>query len=76
MITENIAHKTSTIASLTGHSEQAVKLKLNRLIKAGLLHYGIIKEIKRLGKVYVMNPHFIRKGVKFSASLSELFDDI
>jgi hypothetical protein len=69
-------HTTSSIANLIGNTDQAVKLKLNRLTKLGVLHYGIMKENKRLGKVYIVNPHIIRKGVKLKGSLALIFDDI
>ena len=70
---ENDPHTTSSIAKLIGNSDQAVKIKLNRLIKLKALHYGILKENKRLGKVYIINPHIIRKGLKFKASLGIIF---
>ena len=52
------------IAKLIGTTPQSVKLKLNRLEKLDVLHYGIMKENKMLGKVYIVNPHIIRKGHK------------
>jgi hypothetical protein len=69
-------HTTLTIAEMTGNKRQAVKTKLNRLIDLGLLHYGVLKEKKKLGKVYIVNPHFIRKGLKFRPSLAVIFQDI
>lgn len=75
MIDDDNPHKTSTIAEVAGCTEQAVKLKLNRLIDLGLVYYGVIHSKKRLGKVYVINPHFIRKGKKMAGYLTELFDN-
>lgn len=76
MIDDDKPHTTSSIAKLAGCTNQAVKLKLNRLIDLGLLHYGVISSKKRLGKVYVLNPYLIRKGRKLAGYLTELFDDI
>ena len=76
MQNEDEPHTTLTIGEMTGNSKQAVKIKLNRLIDLGLLHYGVLKEKKGLGKVYIVNPHLIRKGLKFKPSLAVLFEDI
>ena len=76
MINDDNPHTTLSIAKLIGNTEQAVKLKLNRLKHLGVLHYGIMRENKRLGKVYIVNPHIIRKGVKLKGSLATIFDDI
>lgn len=69
-------HTTESIAKLIGTTPQSVKIKLNRLKQLGVLHYGIMKENKRLGKVYIVNPHIIRKGRKLKGSLATLFNDI
>jgi hypothetical protein len=69
-------HTTSSIAKLIINTDQAAKIKLNRLEKLGVIHYGILKENKNLGKVYIVNPHIIRKGVKLKGSLGSIFDDI
>ena len=76
VINDEKPHTTESIAKLIGTTPQSVKLKLNRLVKLDLLHYGIMKEYKRLGKVYIVNPHIIRKGVKFKGSLKTMFDEI
>ena len=68
--------KTSTIAVLINNKPQSTKRKINRLIKHGLLYYGVYKQNKRLGKVYIINPYFIRKGRKLSGGLRFLFQDI
>lgn len=75
MVDDDNPHKTSTIAKLTNCTEQAVKIKLNRLVNLGLLYYGFITTKKHLGKVYIMNPHFIRKGRKLAGYLRTLFDN-
>lgn len=76
MKNEDKPHSTESIAKLIGTTPQSVKLKLNRLEKLGVLHYGIMKENKMLGKVYIVNPHIIRKGHKLKGSLKTMFDDI
>ena len=73
---ENDPHTTESIAKLTKTTTQSVRGKLKRLEKLGILHYGIMRENKRLGKVYIVNPHIIRRGVKLKGSLATLFDDI
>jgi hypothetical protein len=65
--------KTSTIASLVKNSHQATKIKLNRLVDLGLLYYGILRVKKIYGKVYILNPHLIRKGRNQSRELLNLF---
>lgn len=69
-------HTASSIGKLIGTTSQSVKLKLHRLEELGVLHYGIMRENKRLGKVYIVNPHIIRKGLKLKGSLATIFDDI
>lgn len=69
-------HTTSSIAKLISNTDQAAKIKLNRLEKLGAIHYGILKENKNLGKVYIVNPHILRKGIKLKGSLGSIFDDI
>ena len=55
---------------------RAVKKKLNRLVDHNVLYYGIFKDKKSMGKVYVVNPHLIRKGNKLRAILGDIFNDI
>ena len=69
-------HTTNSIAELIGETPQGVKIKLNRLIKLNLLAYTKSIGNTSWGKVYIMNPHFIKKGLNFSKSVCELFDDI
>lgn len=76
MLDEDEPHTTKTIAKLVKESQQSVKNKINRLIKIGALYHGIMAEHKRLGKVYIINPHIIRKGVKLKESLGTLFNPI
>jgi hypothetical protein len=76
MINDGKPHTTESIAKLIGTTPQSVKLKLNSLEKIGVIHHGIMKENKRLGKVYIVNPHIIRKGHKMKQSLGTIFDEI
>ena len=69
-------HTTATIAIQCGYTVQAVKKKLNRLLEQNVLYYGIFKDKKSMGKVYVVNPHLIRKGNKLRAILGDIFNDI
>lgn len=55
---------TKKIALLIGKSENATKALINDLENRGLIWYGRLREYK--GKVYVLNPYFVRKGTKFS----------
>ena len=70
---DDTPHTASSIGKLIGLSEQSTKLKLNRMEDEGLLHYGTLKQEKHFGKVYVLNPSLIKKGLSFSNSLIELF---
>lgn len=69
-------HTTKSIGQLINNSPQATKNKLNNLIGLGLLYHGEIKEKKGWGKVYVVNPHLIRKGKSVKKYLGEIFNDI
>ena len=76
MINDEKPHTTESIAKLIGTTTQSVKRNLKSLQKLGVLHYGILKENKMLGKVYIVNPHIIRKGRKMKQSLGTIFDEI
>ena len=76
MINDDKPHTAVSIAKMIGTSQQSVKLKLKSLEKIGAIHHGIMKENKRLGKVYIVNPHIIRKGHKMKQSLGTTFDEV
>lgn len=76
MINDEKPHTAESIAKLIGTTRQSVKRNLKSLEELGVLHYGIMKENKRLGKVYIINPHIIRKGNKMKLSLRTIFDEI
>lgn len=61
---------------LIGESEQSTKIKLNALVNLNLLYYGKLHYRKSLGKVYVVNPHLLKKGKTFDKRLMSYFDDI
>ena len=67
---------TKKIGDLVNNTVQAVKKKLNNLAKAKLLYHGKVKGSGFNRKVYIVNPHFIKRGVKLEKFLSELFDGI
>lgn len=64
------------IGQLINNSEQATKKKLNVLVNSGLLYYGKITRSEFKSRVYVVNPHIIKRGVYFESYLSSLFNDI
>ena len=69
-------HTAASIGKLIGLSEQSTKLKLNDLVNKDLLHYGVLKEKKGFGKVYIVNPHLIKTTKSFNSFLAGLFNDI
>lgn len=72
---DDTPHTTASIGKLINNSEQSTKLKLNRLVKEGLLHYGVLEKKEGFGKVYIVNPHLIKKGINFSFFLQKLFNE-
>lgn len=69
-------HSTKSIAEMVGETPQSVKAKLNNLVEMGVLAYDLSKGNESWGKVYILNPHVIKKGIKLSQSVCEIFDDI
>ena len=57
-------------------SVQAARKKLKSLENLGLLYYGKVPAHKLKTKVYVVNPHLIRRGTKYSNVITSLFNDI
>jgi hypothetical protein len=55
-----IPHTTASIAKYINCSHQSAKRKLNKLIKIGAMYYGPIN--RKSKKLYVINPHIIKKG--------------
>ncbi|MCA0152914.1 hypothetical protein [Winogradskyella vincentii] len=73
---DEVPHTTKTIAELIGETPQGVKAKLNRLEKQGVIAYTKSIGNSGWGKVYIINPHIIKKGINLSKTVCELFDDI
>ena len=69
-------HTTLSIAKLSGNTKQATKIKLNSLIKMGILDYSKALVKMKLKKVYRINPHIIKKGIDLDNQLATMFDDI
>ncbi len=68
-------HTSLSISQMMGQTQQAVLKKLKRLIDLGVLVKGTFANMKHLGTVYLVNPHFIRRGKNFSGHLSNIFND-
>jgi hypothetical protein len=62
---------TKQIGLLIGRTVNATKALINDLESCGLIWYGKLREYK--GKVYVLNPYFVRKGTKFSKLIVSKF---
>ena len=62
--------------SVLKQSVQAARKKLKSLEQLGLLYYGKVPAYKIKTKVYVINPHLIRRGTKYSNVISSLFNQI
>jgi hypothetical protein len=69
-------HTAKSIGLLINNREQPTRTKLKSLRDRGLLYQGKIKEKKGWGKVYVVNPHLVRKGKSIKKFLGEIFNDI
>jgi len=65
---------TKKIALMVGKSDTAVKAMIKELESLGLIWYGKLREFK--GKVYVLNPYFVRKGTKFSKPIVSKFFEL
>lgn len=76
MLDKEKPHTTSSISKIIGNSVQATKVKLDRLVALGVLAYQKIPGRKDLGKVYIVNPLYIKLGDKHSESLPKIFGDI
>jgi hypothetical protein len=69
-----IPHTTSSIAKYINSSQQAAKRKLNKLITIGAIYYGPINRNSK--KVYVINPHIIKKGKTIKQNIVAIFHEI
>lgn len=69
-------HNTKSISEIINYSEQATKKLLNRLVKSGVLAYEKFPGKKDFGKVYIVNPYYVRIGEKFSDLIPGFFKDV
>jgi len=74
MLDDEKPHTTNSISKIIGYSEQRTKIKLHTLVELGVLAYQKIPGRKDFGKVYIVNPLYIRIGEKFSDSIPEMFN--
>lgn len=72
---ENV-HTTNSIAKLIGQTPQSVKGKLNRLEQLGVIVRAKDPRHYKKGKVYIVNPLFLRRGKKFNENVSKYFKQI
>ncbi len=71
-----VPHTTATISTMLGQTQQGTKKKLNRLINLNTLSYKKLTGYESLGKVYIVNPFFLRRGKDFTEALDSIFKDI
>lgn len=57
-------------------SVQAARKKLKSLEQLGLLYYGKVPTSRIKTKVYIVNPHLIRRGTKYSNVIPSLFNPV
>lgn len=76
MLDEETPHTTKSIAKKIGESPQSVKKKLNSLVEMNAIVYDEIYKIFSYGKVYLVNPHIIKKGRNIKPKLLEVFNPI
>lgn len=76
MLNEETPHSTKSIAKKIGESPQSVKKKLNSLVDMNAIVYDEIYKIFSYGKVYIVNPHIIKKGRNIKPELLEVFNPI
>jgi hypothetical protein len=68
-------HTTKTISLLINYSQNRTKKKLDKLVELGVIAYQKILGHEKLGKVYHVNPHYVRFGYKYSDVIPPLFYD-
>ncbi len=69
-------HNAESIGKIIGHTQQAAKTKLNKLIKLGLIDYSKTKVGLAYKKVYRINPYLLKKGINLNEKLAPLFNPI
>ena len=68
-------HTTNSISKIIGFSQDRTKKKLDKLVESGVIGYQKIKGHETLGKVYHVNPHYLKIGYKYSDVIPILFND-
>jgi hypothetical protein len=69
-------HDAKSIAELIDEKEQSVRRKLKRLIKLGVIAHQKMPWLHNLGKVYIVNPLYIKIGKHHSDALPGIFSQI
>jgi hypothetical protein len=73
----DVPYTTKTLAErVLKQSVQAARKKLKSLEQLGLLYYGKVPASKKKAKVYIVNPHLIRRGTKYSNVIPSLFNPV
>lgn len=73
MYDEITPFSTKTLSEILKITPQATRNIIRRLIELNIVAEVTIKEMKHLGKVFVINPQLIRKGKQFSGQLGQYF---
>jgi hypothetical protein len=68
-------HTTNSISKIIGYSQDRTKKKLDKLLESGVIGHQKIQGHENLGKVYYINPHYVRFGYKYSDIIPPLFYD-
>lgn len=68
-------HTTSSISKIIGYSQHRTKKKLDKLVELGIIGYQKIQGHEGLGKVYHINPHYVRIGYNYSETIPILFNN-
>lgn len=76
MMDGEIPHDTKSIAELINEKEQSVRRKLKRLINLGVIAHQKMPWLQNLGKVYIVNPLYIKIGKHHSDALPGIFSQI
>lgn len=69
-------HDATSIAELVKESVQSVRRKLKRLIKLGIIAHQKMPWLHNMGKVYIIDPIYIKIGADQSDALPGIFSQI
>jgi hypothetical protein len=76
MYNDSTPFTTKTLSDILKITPQATRNIIRRLIELNVLAQVTLKEMKHLGKVYIIDPQFIRKGKLFNGKLGQNFNNI